>query len=157
MDRKPEIQYVGQFYVLGSEAVKPAEKQKKKKRVFLPKPKHLRQEVLYLDPVALAGMFVALVMLVVLIVGAVKLENSWSQYTAMSEALEELRTENAQIQHSYRTSLDLEEVRTTAEGMGMIPKEEAQTASVWVTVPEEKTENTWWDNLVWFVKGLFGE
>ena len=69
MERKPEIQYVGQFYVLGSTAPQIAEKQKKKKAA-LPRLKRQSQKVIYVDPVALCGMAVAAVMLVVRVLGA---------------------------------------------------------------------------------------
>ena len=156
MERKPEIQYVGRFYVQGSTAPQIAEKQKKKKAA-LPRLKRQSQKVIYVDPVALCGMAVAAVMLVVLVLGAVRLEKSWERYNQVSESVSQLRRENALLEHNYRTYFDLESVRSSAEALGMIPREEAQNATVWVSMPLPKAEPTVWDDIVWFFRGLFAK
>ena len=156
MERKPEIQYVGRFYVQGSTAPQIAEKQKKKKAA-LPRLKRQSQKVIYVDPVALCGMAVAAVMLVVLVLGAIRLEKSWERYNQVSESVSQLRRENALLEHNYRTYFDLESVRSSAEALGMIPREEAQNATVWVSVPVAEAEPTVWDDIVWFLKGLFAK
>lgn len=155
MIQKPEIQYVGQFYVPGSEAPELAGKNKPKAK--LPKPRREKVRKICVDPIALAGMAVAAVMLVLLVVGAFRLESSWESYNKMSATLSELRRENAQVTHEYRTSLDLEHVRVSAEGMGMIPAGEAETAKVYVSLPKEEPEPTAWDDFIWFLKGLFAK
>lgn len=155
MERKPDIQYVGQFYVQGSTAPQIGEKQKKK--ATLPKLRREKLQKVYVDPVALCGMTVAVVMLVVLILGAFRLQKSWEQYNQMSGYLSQLRRENAQLEHNYRTSFDLEKVRSSAEGLGMIPREEAQNATVWVSVPIPEPEPTLWDDIMWFLRGLFAK
>ncbi len=155
MIQKPEIQYIGQFYVPGSEAPKLAGKDKPKAKL----PKLHREKVrrICVDPVALCGMAVAAVMLVLLVIGAVRLQKSWDDYNKMSATLSEVRRENAQVNHEYRTSLDLEKLRTSAEGMGMIPVEKAQADKVYVSLPQKEPEPTFWDDLKWFVKGLFAK
>ena len=78
MDQKPEIQYVGQFYVYGSEVQ--AEKKKQQKKNQLPKiPKPTREHYIYIDPAAVCGIAVAAVMLVVLIVGAFQLRGAMNE------------------------------------------------------------------------------
>ena len=64
MARKPEIQYVGQFYVYGSEAVKAAPRFRP--QFSLPKPRLELEKIekIYVDPVALIGLVVAAVMLI---------------------------------------------------------------------------------------------
>ena len=55
MDQKPVIQYVGQFYVYGSEVKAPKKKQQSAK-VFLPKkPKTGKERRIYVDPVAISS------------------------------------------------------------------------------------------------------
>ena len=132
------------------------EKQKKKKAA-LPRLKRQSQKVIYVDPVALCGMAVAAVMLVVLVLGAVRLEKNWERYNQVSESVSQLRRENALLEHNYRTFFDLESVRASAEAMGMIPREEAQNATVWVSMPLPKAEPTVWDDIVWFFRGLFAK
>ena len=156
MERKPEIQYVGQFYVQGSAAPQIGEKQKKKKAT-LPRLRREKLQKVYVDPVALCGMAVAVVMLVVLIIGAFRLQQSWEQYNQVSGYLSQLRRENAQLEHNYRTSFDLEKVRSSAEGLGMIAREETKNVTVWVSVPVPEAEPTLWDDILWFLRGLFGK
>ena len=39
--------------------------------------------------------------------------------------------------------------------MGMIPVAEAKTIPVSVTIPVPEPEPTLWDDIVWFLEGLF--
>ena len=154
MDQKPVIQYVGQFYVYGSEVKAPKKKQQSAK-VFLPKkPKTGKERRIYVDPVAMGGIVLAVAVLVALVVGAVQLTASMNQYNQELETLTELKRENAKLEHAYRTSLNLETVKKRAEELGMIPQAEAAQASIRVTVPEHKGEPGAWENFVWFISGL---
>lgn len=156
MERKPEIQYIGRFYVQGSAAPQIGEKPKKKKAT-LPQMRREKVKKVYVDPVALCGMTVAVVMLVVLVFGAFRLRESWEQYNQVSASLSQLRRENAELEHQYRTDFNREQVRASAEALGMIPREEAKNATVWVSVPPPTPEPTAWDDFVWFLKGLFAK
>lgn len=153
MDQKPVIQYVGQFYVYGSEA-KAAEKKARRAKSLLPKPKLDKERKLYIDPVAVCGIAVAVVMLVVLAVGAVRLEKSWEEYNRISNYLSEVKRENAQIDHTYRTSFDLEQIIAKANAMGLVPMDEIPRISISVTIPQPKKEPSLWDDFVWFITGL---
>ena len=153
MDQKPVIQYVGQFYVYGSEVKAPKKKQQSAK-VFLPKkPKTGKERRIYVDPVAMGGIVLAVAVLVALVVGAVQLTASMNQYNQEMETLTELKRENAKLEHAYRTALDLDTVQEKAEAMGMIPAEEAEKMTVRVSVQEEPTA---WENFLWFLSGLLG-
>ena len=62
MERKPDIQYVGQFYIHGSEARELARKeQEKQARTRLPLERLQNIQKVYLDPVALMGIVVSVV------------------------------------------------------------------------------------------------
>ena len=155
MERKPDIQYVGQFYIHGSEARELARKeQEKQARTRLPLERLQNIQKVYLDPVALMGIVVSVVMLVVMIVGAVQISRAWATYEQMSVQLAALQRENDVLEHGYRSGYDLEEIRIQAEAMGMIPVEEAETIQIRVTMPVEEPEPTWWENMVWFLEGL---
>lgn len=153
MTQKPEIQYVGQFYVYGSEA-REAELKAQKERIRLPKPKLERVQKIYIDPVALGGILVAVVILIVMAVGAVQLNRSWTEYNAVAAHLKEVKWEHARIEHAYRQTVDIEKIRSNAEGIGMIPYSEAKTMKIRVTVPEPKSAPTAWENFKWFMRGL---
>ena len=152
MDQKPVIQYVGQFYVYGSEVQ--ARKKKEKKSLLPRAPRAEVQRCVYVDPVAVCGIAVAVLMLVVLAVGAFQLRAAMQQYNAQSEQLSAIKRENARLEHLYRTSLDLEAVQAQAEKLGMVPAEELEHRELVVTVGQTPEEPTAWENFVWFVKGL---
>ena len=152
MDQKPVIQYVGQFYVYGSEVQ--ARKKKEHKPVLPKAPRTGVQHCGYVDPVAVCGIAVAVLMLVVLAVGAFQLRAAMQQYNAQSEQLSAIKRENARLEHLYRTSLDLEAVQAQAEKLGMVPAEELEHRELVVTVGQTPEEPTAWENFLWFVKGL---
>lgn len=156
MIQKPEIQYVGQFYIYGSEAQKlEVKKERKKAKTRLPLARLEKIEKIYVDPVALVSIAVAVVMLVVMAVGMLQLREDWTEYEAMSGYVSRLRQENAQLSRDYRESFDLEEIRAQALGLGLVPESEVTSFSVTVTVPEPEPERTWIDDLIWFWEGLF--
>ena len=156
MVRKPDIQYVGQFYVHGSEAQKLAPKQEKKEaktRLPLVIPQKLQK--IYIDPVAIAGILVAVFMLVTIVAGTMAIQNAWNDYEAMESYVSELRRENARLTNDYRASYDIAEIAAAADTMGLIPKSEVQVRTVAVTMPVAEPEPTMWEDIVWFLKGLF--
>lgn len=155
MARKPEIQYVGQFYVYGSEAKAVAPK--KRPQFQLPKPRLELEKIekIYVDPVALIGLVVAAVMLICMVVGACQIKSCWQEYEEVSHYLSELKRENARLEHTYHTSYDIDEVAAKAEAMGLVSMDQIPSMSVRVTVPPTEQEMTAWDEFVWFMKGLF--
>lgn len=156
MNQKPKIQYVGQFYVHGSEARKlQLQEQQRKAKTKLPLARIQAIEKIYVDPVALAGIAVAVLMLVTMVLGAVQLKKDWEQYEQVSAYVSELKKENARMSHLYRSSYDLEEIKTKAVSMGLVPKSELQTMSVTVTVPKPEPEPTRMEQIRFFLEGLF--
>jgi hypothetical protein len=156
MNQKPKIQYVGQFYVHGSEARKlQLEQEKRQAKTKLPLAKIQAIEKIYVDPVALAGIAVAVFMLVTMVLGAIQLKRDWDQYEQVAAYVSELKKENARMSHLYRSSYDLEDIKTKAVSMGLVPKSELQTMSVTVTLPEPEVEPTRMEEIRFFLEGLF--
>ena len=156
MAQKAEIQYVGQFYVFGSEAPQP-KPQPKKPRPKLPKLRLERVQKVYIDPMAVCGVLMAVVMLMLLIVGAYQLRDTRAAYDQVKDHLVVLKRENAKLSHGYHTSYDLEEIRQQAEKLGMVDAEKAECFTVFFTLPKEEKENSTWDDFVWLLSGLFSE
>ncbi|MCI7727140.1 MAG: hypothetical protein MSH58_08405 [Clostridiales bacterium] len=156
MSQKPKIQYVGQFYIHGSEA-RQLELQEKKKRAKskLPLERLRKVEVVYLDPVAIFGIVTALVMLTVMILGVLQIRDDWEEYRVMSNYVSRLNSENAQLQADYRSQYDLEDIRVKAQALGMVPKSELEVRMVYVTIPQPEPEMTWLEEIQWFLSGLF--
>lgn len=156
MAAKPEIQYVGQFYVYGSEARKlEPKRQEHKKNTFREQPKMEQTRVISVDPIALIGLVVAAAMLICLAVCAMQIGDTWQEYEAVSDYMAQLTMKNSSLKHEYANSYDLAEVEATAIALGMIPATEAQTIILPVHIPAAESEPTFWEELVWFAQGLF--
>ena len=156
MNQKPKIQYVGQFYIHGSEA-RQLELQEKKKHAKskLPLERLRKVEVIYLDPVAIFGIVTALVLLAVMTVGVLQIRDDWKEYRVMSNYVSRLNSENAELQADYRSQYDLEDIRIKAQALGMVPKSDLEVRTVYVTIPQPEPEMTWLEELQWFLSGLF--
>ena len=156
MSQKPKIQYVGQFYIHGSEA-RQLELQEKKKQAKskLPLERLRKIEVVYLDPVAIFGIVTALVMLTVMILGVLQIRDDWKEYRVMSNYVSRLNSENAEMRADYRSQYDLEDIRIKAQALGMVPKSDLEVRTVYVTIPQPEPEMTWLEELQWFLSGLF--
>ena len=154
MSQKPKIQYVGQFYIHGSEA-RQLELQEKKKQAKskLPLERLRKIEVVYLDPVAIFGIVTALVMLTVMILGVLQIRDDWKEYRVMSNYVSRLNSENAELQAEYRSQYDLEDIRIKAQALGMVPKSDLEVRTVYVTIPQPEPEMTWLEEVQWFLSG----
>ena len=156
MNQKPKIQYVGQFYVHGSEArALQLQEEKRQAKTRLPLARIQKIEKVYLDPVALIGIAVAVVMLVTMVLGAVQIRKDWQEYERVSAYVSGLKQENARKSHAYRLSYDLEDIKSKALAMGLVPKSDLQTATVVVTMPEPEIRLTRMEEVKLFLEGLF--
>ena len=156
MAQKAEIQYVGQFYVFGSEAPQP-KPQVKRPKVKLPELHLERLQKVYIDPVALCGVVIAVVMLALLIAGAYQLRDTRAAYDQMKTQLSSLKRENASLGHTYHTSYDLEDIRQQALKIGMVEAEKAECFTVFFDMPKEEKKDSAWDDFFWLLSGLFSE
>ena len=156
MNQKPKIQYVGQFYIHGSEA-RQLELQEKKKQAKskLPLERLRKVEVIYLDPVAIFGIVTALVLLAVMTVGVLQIRDVWTDYQTMSNYVSRLNSENAELKADYRSQYDLEDIRVKAQALGMVPKSQLEVRTVYVTIPKPEPERTRLEEIRWFLSGLF--
>ena len=155
MVQKPKIQYIGQFYVHGSEARALELQQPKKTKTKLPLAKLEKIEKVYIDPVAVAGIAVAVLMLITMVIGAVQIHEDWQEYAAMEEYVSYLHRENARLSHEYRSSYDLDEIEMKALALGMVPKSEVEVVPVQITVPVPQPELTLEDEILRFWHGLW--
>lgn len=156
MVRKPDIQYVQEFYVHGSEArVIELKPRRRVIRTILPKVAPDKSIRIGVDPVALCGIVVAAAMLILMLVGTVQYVNARNEYQAMSNQVIELQNENVMLRQQYRSSYDLDQVAHMANSLGMIPVEEAQVMYINPVVPVREPEPTVWENIRWFMDGLF--
>ena len=158
MARKPDIQYVGQFYILGSAAAQPAA-QPKKTKTKLPAERTKSVRQVYVDPTAIVSIVLAAVILAVMVAGAVGISDSWQDYRTMSDYAHQARRENAELRYTYHAGYNRAEIRDQAISMGLVPVSELETMPLTVTVPPKPPQPNFfreaWADLVWFMEGLF--
>ncbi len=156
MARKAEVRYIN-FYSVGSCAYKVDAMPipQKKQTMPLPKQRKRKKILIRVDPVAVAGVFLAAVMLIMMVVGLFQLGAAKQQAAQMQSYVLQLKEENRALDAQYRAGYDVEEVRAIATQMGMIPIEQAQHVQITVPVTEPVEEPTIWDNVYTFLVGLF--
>ena len=160
MAQKHDIQYVGQFYIHGSEAKELAAKQQQNKaKTILPLERIRNIQKIYVDPVALFGIAVAVFMAFTMVLGAVNIRNAWNEYETMQSYLTDLKEENARLSLEYSDGYDLAEIEAAAITLGLVPRAEVTSVPVRVTVPVPEEEPTAWEEFKdyarWFIDGLF--
>ena len=158
MAQKPDIQYIHQFYVPGSEAqvleLKPVKK-KKKKKFILPKPKVQTKILVRVDLASLCGILVAGVMMVLMTAGIFQLSAVHEEYNRMESYVIAQQNQNVSLKEQYRSVVDLDDIRDKALGLGMIPVEDAQTITIHVEPVVQEAEPTLWEEICWFFSELF--
>ena len=156
MANKPEIRYIN-YYTSGTAArkVEPQPERRKKTRLPKPRPAVGRELVLRVDPVAIAGIMVAAVLIILMAVGVTHLYEQQEQVRIAEQYLEQLKVENQQLQEYYANGYDLEEIREYAVAMGMVPKDTLSQSSIHVVLPKSQAQPSAWEEFWSFVKGMF--
>ena len=101
------------------------------------------------------GITVAIFMLVVMTMGTLQLQEDWDAYQRMSGYVDGLRYENAQLEKTYREGYELKDIETKALALGLVPKEELQTVTIAISLPEKEPVPSKLDEIKWFLEGLF--
>ena len=156
MAPKPEIQYIGQFYIHGSEAkAVEALPEEKRSDYRLPLYRFEKLQKIHVDPLAICSIVMAAVLMVCMVAGTIMVQNAWQELEAAQQYVYDLEAVHRQRVVEFQASYDLEHIRAVAETMGLIPIAEAQTMAITVTIPEPEAEPTLWDDIQWFMEGLF--
>ena len=156
MTQKPKIQYIGQFYIHGSEArALELEEEKKKAKENGPLARLQKIRHIYVDPVAVVSILVSVFMLVTMIVGVQQLEQDWAEYEQMRYYVSYLNKENARLTQEYSVSYDIADIQSKAVALGMVDVSELQRRSVTVTVPEPEPTVSRVDEIKWYLEEMF--
>ena len=160
MAQKYDILYVN-FYTDGSAARKVAPAAPATQHRKNPAAKRQQKTVIYLDPVAVCSIMMAVVLLVFMAIGLTQFQNARAEAQAMEAYVEKLTAEKEAISEEFYDSVDLESVEKTAVTLGMIPKAEAKTICVESPITdaqqiriEEPTLNIW-EQFLTFLTNLF--
>ena len=157
MAMQPDIQYVPFCYVDGSAARKvQRQPEKKATKATAPKQRRAKRKVIAVDPVAIGGIVIAVVMLVMLLAGYAEYSAVQEQKLQMQDYLTSLQLENAQLQQTFDSNIDMEYVEEVANAMGMLPAADANQIQIEVLLPtQETTQLTLWESITTFLAGLF--
>lgn len=148
-----QVRYI-RYDTVGSAARKPVEMPSVRKAV-LPKPRKKKRTVVYVDPVAVLGLLVAAFMLIAMTVGIVEFAAARQEELQMEAYVEQLSSQNQQLRDAYETGYDLEAVEKTALALGMVPKEQVQTVTIYLDEPAQAQTVTVWQRIGTFLTGLF--
>ena len=154
MARTPDIQYV-RYYTDGSAARKLEVQSPQKHKAANPRKRKQQGYVIYVDPLAVAGILLAVVMLISMLVGSIQLAVAKQQLSDTQAYVTTLRQGNEQLQRTYEEGYNLEEVEKSALALGMIPVSQVQTITVQVEKETVVEEVTFWDRLSMKLEELF--
>jgi negative regulator of sigma E activity len=154
MTQRRPIEYV-QFYTVGTAAKKvEVAKPKLAEPVFLPPIVHKRKKV-YVDPVPVLGMLVAVCMLFTMLIGVNHLRQVRQDTEAMEQYVLHLQQVNDEKQELYHNSYSLEEIEKTAIALGMVPADQVLHQIIDVSEPPAQEEPSLFDSVGTFLSGLF--
>ena len=156
MIQRASVQYV-RFYTYGTAARKlEYAVPEKKKMTALPKPKKAKRRKIYVDPIAILGVVVAVCMLIVMSVGVKQLQQAQHEAVVMELYVEQLTQENELLTAEYAGSYDITMVEQTARALGMVPRVNVPHSTIEVTVPVEIAEEpTVWETIGTLLTNLF--
>ena len=157
MAMQPDIQYVPFCYVDGNAARKvQRQPEKKATQATAPKQRRAKRKVIAVDPVAISGIVIAVVMRVMLLAGYAEYTAVQEQKLQMQDYLTSLQLENAQLQQTFDSNVDMEYVEEVAGALGMVPAADANQIQIEVQLPtQETTQLTLWESITTFLAGLF--
>ena len=156
MAQKPKIQYIGQFYVHGSEArALQLEEQRQQAKARRPLARFRQIEYIYIDPVAIVSIVVSLIMLATMVTGALALKEDWAEYEQMATYVSYLNKQNAKLETEYREGYDLADIEAKALALGMVPRDQLERRSVTVTMPVKEPEPNRVDQIRQYFEDMF--
>lgn len=125
------------------------------KTLKLPRVKRHKRTVLRIDPIAMAGVVISVVMFAMMCVGVGQLRAAQQELQTMTAYVDTLQAHNASLETTFTEKCDLEEIERTALALGLVPKNQVKHVTIRVPqTPEDKTPGTW-DRFYTFLTGLF--
>ena len=157
MAQRLPIEYV-RFYTEGSAAKKldvvvPVQKPMLAEPYIKAAP--IKRKKVYVDPLAIFGVVVAICMMITIFVGVQNLRKTQDDLVAMERYVAHLRQENAVWKDKYADAYELEEIERTALALGMVPAEQVTHHTIVLDAPAEEPEPGFFENIGTFLTGLF--
>ena len=153
MARKTTERYV-RYYTFGSTAAKLDRRERKSALPEYKTPE--KRKPIAVDPVALVGSAVAVLLAILMLVGFAQVAHTSAQVHKLQTQVMTLELEQEQLRQKYEDGYDLEEVRAAAESMGMIPAEDAIHVRVQMPAETVQIETlSWWDSMLLSLRSFF--
>ena len=146
MAKREEIQYV-RYYAYGSTAVKSQPEQRRRNEAEAQPVVKAEPIPVPFSPVAVFGAAVAVVMLVLVLVGFGQLNRQNRELQTMELYICSLKSENYALTKEYQAGYDLDEIRTAAESMGLVPMDQVKHITIHIPEPEVVEELPWYQQL----------
>ena len=153
MAQHPKVEYI-RMYTDGSAARK-LEIAAPLKKIKAPRTRKQKKILVYVDPVAIAGIAAAAIMFVVMTVSVFHLYGVQQQTVALENYVTDLQAENAALLTEYESNIDLKKIEETAVALGMVPREEVRHVTVQVEAPAVQETPDTWHQVRTFLTGLF--
>ena len=110
----------------------------------------------FVDPVAMLSILVAVCMIAMMCVGFYQLHQTRQQTQMMQSYVERLEAENTKLTNEYKTGYNLDEIRMAALQMQLVPAEQASHVMIHVPAEQEPVQQiTLWERIGTFLTGLF--
>lgn len=155
MARSNDIQYI-RYYTPGSAAEKLELPRPVKTQ---PKPKAKTEKpaspVLQVDALAVVGIVVAAVMLLCMLMGCIQVHSLNRQVQDLEVYVSQLELRQDTLRADYEHGYDINEIRTAAQSMGLVPKDQVQHVTVHIPETETLVEYTWWESVVNAIRDFF--
>ncbi len=151
MANKYRSRYI-QYYA-GSEAPKLVFPKPRRPKTSLPKEVKQQSYTFWVDPLALGGIVVSVLLCVLMVVSYVTLQQEKAELEQVTAYVTALQTHNKDLEKDYAAGYDLEMIQQAALGLGMIPMEEAE--HIRISVEKPAPEESSWQRLTRFLTGLF--
>lgn len=153
MAQRLDVHYVS-YYTAGSAAREAAPVQPFK-TLRLPRQRKQKKIMLSVDPIALAGVLMSVVLIVCMIAGAIELVQVRQEAAQMEAYVQMLRQENQELTIEYKNGYDLDEVKRTAIALGLVPREQVKHITIPMPETQEVREVNLWDQICTFLTDLF--
>ena len=90
-----------------------------------------------------------------MIINVVQLNQAQAEANQLRAYVETLQTENEQLQDTYTSNYDMEEIRDIALTLGMVPAEQVTHMRMQMAAPQVVEEPTAWESFWAFMVGMF--
>ncbi len=155
MTQRMQAQYV-QFYIDGSAAMQINPVVPKKTEPILQTEQRPQKRIrVFVDPVAIFSVFVALCMMITIVVSMVHLEKAQLEVQQMEKYVVYLQHQNKELKNQYSSMYDLEDIEKTALALGMVPASEVDHYYIDLSEPVAEEEPSVWQSVGTFLTGLF--